>query len=218
MAPVPAEHARLMDDVYRYQRLFYDLTRKYYLLGRDHLIGELGAQPGATILEVGCGTGRNLAKIARRYPEARLFGLDISEQMLISARKKLRGTATLGQGDACNFDPDGLFGQGQFDHIVLSYSLSMIPDWQGTLDEALRHLAPGGRLHLVDFGDQSRMPQWFESLLLGWLARFHVSPRTDLPAELERRRSRYDAKLECKGLFRSYAVYGHLALPHPATN
>ena len=38
-------HASLMDAVYRHQRHVYDVTRKFYLLGRDHLIGEL--QPPA---------------------------------------------------------------------------------------------------------------------------------------------------------------------------
>ncbi|RUV53463.1 SAM-dependent methyltransferase, partial [Mesorhizobium sp. M5C.F.Ca.IN.020.14.1.1] len=37
-AEPPARHAELMDGVYRWQRHIYDLTRKYYLLGRDRLI------------------------------------------------------------------------------------------------------------------------------------------------------------------------------------
>ena len=58
-------HAELMDGVYRYQRHVYDLTRKYYLLGRDRLIDGLAVPPGGTVLELGCGTGRNLVKAAR---------------------------------------------------------------------------------------------------------------------------------------------------------
>ena len=91
MPPVAQDHAQLMDDVYRYQRLIYDLTRKYYLLGRDHLIRELGATPDAHVLEVGCGTGRNLEKIGQRYPKAALYGLDISEQMLLFGAKEAWG-------------------------------------------------------------------------------------------------------------------------------
>ena len=46
-------HARLMDSVYRHQRHIYDLTRKFYLLGRDDLIDGLvvprGGSPPAAI-------------------------------------------------------------------------------------------------------------------------------------------------------------------------
>ncbi len=58
-------HAALMDGVYRRQRHFYDLTRKYYLLGRDRMIAGLGVPPNGTVLELGCGTGRNIILAAR---------------------------------------------------------------------------------------------------------------------------------------------------------
>jgi SAM-dependent methyltransferase len=124
-------HAALMDEVYRGQRHIYDFTRKYYLFGRDTLIAGLAAAPGMRVLEVACGTGRNLAKIGRAWPGMRLFGLDISAEMLKSARAALGDAARLGQGDACAFDAQALLGEPQFDRIVLSYSLSMIPDWGG---------------------------------------------------------------------------------------
>ena len=46
-------HAALMDEVYRGQRHIYDLTRKYYLFGRDTLIAGLAAKPGARVLVLG---------------------------------------------------------------------------------------------------------------------------------------------------------------------
>ncbi|MGO8141192.1 class I SAM-dependent methyltransferase, partial [Rhizobium leguminosarum] len=72
---------------YRYQRHIYDRTRKYYLLGRDSTIRNLDVPECGTLLEVGCGTGRNMAFAYRHFPTAKLFGLDISQEMLISARK-----------------------------------------------------------------------------------------------------------------------------------
>ena len=81
------DHGRLMDRVYRRQRHFYDLTRRYYLLGRDRLIENLAPPPDATVLEVGCGTGRNLVCAARRHPQAEFFGVDISREMLATARR-----------------------------------------------------------------------------------------------------------------------------------
>ena len=174
-------HAALMDEVYRGQRHIYDFTRKYYLFGRDTLIAGLAARPGMRVLEVACGTGRNLAKVGKAWPGVRLFGLDISAEMLKSARAALGSEARLGQGDACAFDPAGLLGEPAFERIVLSYSLSMIPDWQGALDHAAGQLAPGGSLHVVDFGDLQGLPGPMQTLLRGWLAKFHVEPRTALP-------------------------------------
>lgn len=170
-----------MDEVYRGQRHIYDFTRKYYLFGRDTLIAGLAAKPGLRVLEIACGTGRNLAKIGQKWPENRLYGLDISEEMLKSARAALGDAARLGQGDACAFDPNQTLDEAQFDRIVLSYSLSMIPDWQGALDHAASLLAPGGQLHIVDFGDLAGMPRPFAGLLRGWLAKFHVVPRDEMP-------------------------------------
>ncbi|TIV06609.1 MAG: class I SAM-dependent methyltransferase, partial [Mesorhizobium sp.] len=132
---LPASHAELMDGVYRWQRHIYDLTRKYYLLGRDRLIDGLDVPQGGTVLELGCGTGRNIALAARRYPDARFFGLDISAEMLETAnaaiaREGLSGKVKLARGDATDFDAKALFGLEHFDRVFVSYSLSMIPGWE----------------------------------------------------------------------------------------
>ncbi len=78
-----------MDRMYRLQRYFYDLTRKYYLLGRDRLLDEMDVSDGETVLEVGCGTARNLIILAKRRPTANLYGLDASNAMLETARAKI---------------------------------------------------------------------------------------------------------------------------------
>ncbi len=49
------------------------------------MIDRLAPAPGARIVEVGCGTARNLIRIARRYPDLTLFGLDASHAMLDTA-------------------------------------------------------------------------------------------------------------------------------------
>jgi S-adenosylmethionine-diacylgycerolhomoserine-N-methlytransferase len=174
-----------MDAIYRTQRHFYDLTRKYYLLGRDRLIRHLSPPPGGSVLEIGCGTGRNLIVAARAWPEAHFFGIDISEAMLETARAKvakagLSDRITLAQGDATSFDAQALFGRPAFDRVFQSYTLSMIPDWQGAIREAAAKIAPGGRLDIVDFGQQNGLPRLWRKLLFAWLAKFDVSPRATL--------------------------------------
>lgn len=179
-----------MDDVYRYQRYIYDFTRKYYLFGRDRLIRELKPKPGARIIEIGCGTARNLIKIARAYPDAQLFGLDASAEMLRTAeqslaRAGLSGRVKLIQAYAEDLTP-ALFGESApFDEAVFSYSLSMIPDWRGAIEAARQSLAPGGKVHVVDFGDLKGLGPIAERALRGWLALFHVAPREELLHAIE---------------------------------
>ncbi|MER9654929.1 class I SAM-dependent methyltransferase [Mesorhizobium sp. M0152] len=207
---VPANHAELMDGVYRWQRHIYDLTRKYYLLGRDRLIEGLEVPTGGTVLELGCGTGRNIILAARRYPDARFFGLDISAEMLETAgaaiaREDLSGRVTLARGDATDFDTNALFGSERFDRIFVSYSLSMIPGWEKTVAAALAALAPAGTLHVVDFGQQEGLPRWFRTLLRGWLKKFHVAPRSTLREVLESESRRTGATFRFRTLYRGYA-------------
>lgn len=200
-------HGVLMDQVYRRQRLVYDATRKYYLLGRDHALQQLRPGSDAHVLEIACGTGRNLDQIDRRYPGRRLYGLDISSEMLRTARAKLGDRASLGWADACDFDPANLFGQPTFDRILMSYCVSMIPQWQTAIAEAVRHLGSGGELHIVDFGDQVGMPRWFDRRLRDWLGRFHVTPRDTLPrviADLP------GVEVTHQPLLRGYAQYARL--------
>lgn len=185
MHALAGDHADLMDDVYRGQRHIYDLTRKYYLLGRDRLIDGMDVPDGGNVLEIGCGTGRNLVQIAKRWPDIPLYGLDISEEMLKSASANLLRAgcvdwAILGRADAAHFDALSLFGRARFDRIMFSYTLSMIPDWQGALRQAAALLSTQGSLHVVDFGMQERLPAWFRQGLQAWLNKFHVQRRDGL--------------------------------------
>lgn len=179
------DHGGLMDRVYRRQRHIYDATRKYYLLGRDPMIAGLAPPPGSGVLEIGCGTGRNLVQAARRYPQASFFGIDISREMLETAgtavaRAGLRERVRLALADAERFEPQKVFGRSGFDRILISYAVSMIPSWRSVMAEAFVHLAPGGELHIVDFGDQQELPAWFRAGLRTWLRWYHVTPRQDL--------------------------------------
>lgn len=209
-------HAQSMDRMYRYQRHIYDATRKHYLFGRDRLIRHLDAPPGCRVLEAACGTGRNLGRIAHVYPGTDLYGFDISAEMLVSARARFPQSGPvhplLRMADATSFVPAD-FGVDGFDRIVLSYALSMIPDWEKAITQALDALAPGGSLHVVDFGQQERLPPACRRLLVAWLARFHVTPRSTLRAVLHRAAGPWAARVEFATVGAGYAWHVIVRLP-----
>lgn len=209
-----------MDAIYRVQRHIYDASRKYYLLGRDQLLDTLDPPPGGTILEIGCGTGRNLILASDRFPAARFFGVDVSAAMLETAaasvaRRGLAYCITLAQADASRLDTKPLFGCDAFDRVFISYALSMIPPWREALACAFKAVRPGGSLHIVDFGEQSRLPSAFRAGLRAWLKKFSVHPRAELESELRRLASETGAELTFERPFRDYACSAILTKPAP---
>jgi S-adenosylmethionine-diacylgycerolhomoserine-N-methlytransferase len=182
----PDGHAARMDGNYRWQRHVYDLTRRYYLFGRDRLLRTLDPQPDECILEAGCGTARNLLALARREPRARLFGLDASALMLETAGSRLARSGNAPRISlrcelAERLDYRGTFGlDTPFDAAFFSYALSMIPPWRSAIGAAWENLRPGGRLLAVDFWDAAGVPFGFGRVLRAWLSRFHTYPRPEI--------------------------------------
>lgn len=212
---VTATDAERMDRHYRFQRFIYDSTRTHYLIGRRHLIEGLAPGPGASVLEIGCGTAWNLIRCAKRYPEARLFGLDVSRAMLETAgtsikRHGLEQRVALRQGDATNFDGGALFGQQTFDRVFFSYALSMIPGWIAALDCAAAHVAPGGALHIVDFGQCEQLPRAFKAALFAFLDHYTVTPRADLESRIATTARAHRLASNFSRLHRGYTDYAVL--------
>ena len=220
-AAVRGDAADRMERMYRWQRHLYDASRKYYLRGRDRLIDELALGADETLLEVGCGTARNLIAVAERYPGARLYGVDAAHAMLEVGRAKI-DAAGLGERIDLAF---GLAGDGRererfdvargFDRVVFSYALSMFDDPAAAIASAHPALAPGGRLHVVDFGLMDGLPAPLRATLRAWLRSFHVTP-SDVPREtLAALAARTGAPLAVRELAGGYARLMHYG-PAPA--
>ncbi len=206
------DHAVAMDRMYRMTRHVYDASRKYYLLGRDRLIAELDLAGPGTILEIGCGTGRNLIAAAALCPQARFYGIDISEVMLEKARAEIDAAGlsdriVTAKADAARLSPRELFGVDQFDRVFFSYTLSMIPDWRGALLCGAAALAPDGRLSVVDFGAFERLPGFVGTSMRRWLDRFHVTPRDDLADTLAAMATDLGRSLVVNRPYRGYAQH-----------
>jgi S-adenosylmethionine-diacylgycerolhomoserine-N-methlytransferase len=207
-----------MDRLYRHQRRIYDASRRVALLGRKRLIERLDAPAGAHVLEIGCGTAWNLVAAARRYPEVIFCGVDISQEMLKTAERKVARSGlarhiTLARGDATHLDAEALFGRASFDRVLMSYTLSMIPDWRGVIEQAARVVAPGGSMHIVDFGEMERYPTPVRNAMDTWLAVFTVFPRRDLEIELSALAGRHGFSMTFERLYGGYAQHAILRRP-----
>jgi S-adenosylmethionine-diacylgycerolhomoserine-N-methlytransferase len=165
---------------YRFNSKIYDASRWTFLFGRATLIERLSAnQPPTNILEVGCGTGKNLINLCRNFPKADVTGLDISEDMLKVAGKKLdpftSKVTLLHKPYSQPLQP-----ARSFDLVLFSYCLSMInPGWEHAIECAYCDLAQGGLIAVVDFND-SRFP-----LLNRWMRLNHVRMDGHLLPELK---------------------------------
>jgi S-adenosylmethionine-diacylgycerolhomoserine-N-methlytransferase len=159
---------------YRLHAPIYDATRWAFLFGRSRLVHTLRTRVAPKpqhILEVGCGTGKNLLQLARSFPQAQIVGCDLSEAMIQRAEARLnsalpeahRKQLSLQVIDVTQIKPL------QFDLIVCSYMLSMTDTALPNIVAHLRRcLAHGGSLAVVDF-EQTRWP-WFAR----WMRRNHV--------------------------------------------
>ena len=185
-----ADQAVAMDQMYRVTRHIYDVTRAYYLLGRDRMLTKVATNPSTATLEVGCGTARNLIKLARRAEPGLLCGLDASQEMLDTAAASIARAGVpaagherirLRQGLAERLDAKTMFGRDEpFDTIYFSYCLSMVPTWPGAIEAAMANLKTGGHLVIVDFWDQKDLPGVFAAGLKKWLSLFHVHYRPEV--------------------------------------
>ena len=205
------DDATRMDRHYRFQRHIYDATRTHYLIGRQPMLAKLAPPAGGTVLEIGCGTAWNLIRAAKLYPDAQLFGVDVSAAMLATAgqaiaRRGLTNRIRLAQADATRLDTAKAFAVQTFDRVFISYALSMIPGWHQALFAAERTIGANGELHIVDFGQCEHLPALFKGGLERFLAHYTVTPRTDLEPVLAKLADERGLNLAFERWHRGYTV------------
>jgi ubiquinone/menaquinone biosynthesis C-methylase UbiE len=141
------------------------------LLGADRarkaLIEQAGlgqAAPGRThgVLDVGCGTGTLATEIKRLHPEVAVVGLDPDARALARARRKAERAGVSIQFDR-GFAGALPYPDASFDRVFSSFMLHHVAagEKEKTLAEIRRVLAPGGSLHLLDFGGPEAHDGWF---------------------------------------------------------
>jgi phosphatidylethanolamine/phosphatidyl-N-methylethanolamine N-methyltransferase len=147
--------------------------------GRRASIGavERCVPDGGRILEVGVGTGLSLPEYSRKH---RIVGLDISEPMLRKAQERVAAQKLTNVEMLAVMDAERLaLADASFDVVIAQYVITAVPNPEGTLDEFVRVLKPGGEIVLVNhIGAETGPRRWFElgfapiARKLGWRPEF----------------------------------------------
>lgn len=107
------------------------------------------------ILDLGCGTGKQLAADQEEFPELQMVGLDLFHGMLVQAYKSCKAITWI-QGDSTN--PP--FGNNRFDYITNQFSYHHVQNKPRLIAETYRILKPGGRFVITN------LDPWF---MAGWI-------------------------------------------------
>jgi ubiquinone/menaquinone biosynthesis C-methylase UbiE len=136
----------------------YDWSFPSFIYQAIHkrLLTKVELSPHANILDLGCGTGRLLDRLATHFPEITATGLDLSPQMLRVARQNNRHRPRLIylEGNAENLP----FAEEQFDAVFNTISFLHYPQPDEVLKEVARVLSPGGKFYLVDITFNNSSP------------------------------------------------------------
>ncbi len=109
-----------------------------------HAAKAAGMTSGDKVLDIGCGNASSLVML---HDSLGIIpcGVDISEKAVNSAREKYKETLPdleLIQADACSLP----FTDDSFDHVMMECVITLLPDPEAALHEAIRVLKPGGSL------------------------------------------------------------------------
>jgi phosphatidylethanolamine/phosphatidyl-N-methylethanolamine N-methyltransferase len=154
----------LVSRVYENLAWVYDFTFGPALHpGRVDAIERMGIQPGDRVLEVGVGTGINVALYPR---ECAVTGIDLSSSMLEKARERI---ARKGVRNVRVMEMDAAkmtFADDSFDIVYAPYVISVVPDPVSVAREMRRVCRPGGRIVILNhFRSKSRVGAWLERLI-----------------------------------------------------
>lgn len=129
---------------------FYDcfFTTIFYQAIHQRLLEYVELEENAAVLDLGCGTGRLMERLAAKFPTMKAIGLDLSPEMLREARTQNRYRKRLifvsGRAESLSFADE------QFDAVFCTMSLLHYRDPQRVFRQVSRVLGSGGRFYLVD--------------------------------------------------------------------
>ncbi len=147
----------MTNNFYQQKENFFNLWASYYdcLLTtglyqgiHQRLLEYVELKDNASVLDLGCGTGKLMNRLAGKFPTMKAIGLDLAPKMLVEARAKNKYRKRLifvkGRAEALPFADE------QFDAVFCTMSFLHYPHPEQVFEQVSRVLAPGGRFYLVD--------------------------------------------------------------------
>jgi ubiquinone/menaquinone biosynthesis C-methylase UbiE len=130
----------------------------------ERTVARLELPVGASVLDVGCGTGATAILTAELVGrEGRVIGVDLSARMVMRARAKARARGVR-NAEFCVADMGELvFPDGGFDAVISAFSIFFVPDMEAQVRKLWRLVRPGGQLAVTTWG-----PRSFEPAFSGW--------------------------------------------------
>ena len=129
-------------------------------------------------LDVACGTGEIIIRLARKYPQVHFTGIDLTPAMVIKAKEK---RTLLSNVDFCEANIDQLpFENESFDIILCSEAFHHFPEPARATSEMYRVLKKGGYLFLMD----PAFDTWWQKILIAVVGYFDFAERCYSQTEL----------------------------------
>jgi demethylmenaquinone methyltransferase/2-methoxy-6-polyprenyl-1,4-benzoquinol methylase len=166
---------------YRKKARHYDLTSRFYPAPgypqrsqRLRTVQALSLRPGATVIDIACGTGLNFPIIEKIIgPGGQIIGVDLTDAMLARARDRVKAhgwnNVSLVQSDAAEY----VF-PSRVDAIMSTYAMSQVLECAQVIANGAAALSAGGRWAVLDLKVPDSTPGWLIRLGTGVVGR-HAS-------------------------------------------
>jgi SAM-dependent methyltransferase len=148
MESAPTEVFEALSTIEQWNSNYYHpIAQRLYDQAIADMLRIMDAEPGATIMDAGCGPGAHAVRVANAG--YRVCAVDISAAMLDHARRVVEDANLQSQVDFCQQDLAHLdFADASFRYVFSWGVIIHIPDATRALDELMRIIEPGGKLAL----------------------------------------------------------------------